>query len=387
MAKRLQRAEVDTMSNALLNKDVSMQHENREYGHSDMNWKDTGDEVTDPSIEGYNAGYNYDPYQFHWVNVAYRNILHLVKDNETLEVLTGDEPEALQEVQRLNRDLLRRQGGVIKPGNMLILKRVPNRRQHLAADFTVTDYSYLPEQMAREFLTIWNGVDSTIQDFYNGFVMNRFTNEMREGLANTLRQWGYEITPRYEDRTPKYAALKQAYRRYLKVVAKAYDEDDAEQVLDYFKEIFPNSYACQLLGDAVKDIREHTGKRVALVEAGGILDYYKAIYPDDYANALIDISLDKGPFMGFQEFIDVQLTRQDIERVDLYDSETMEPAYDMVRGPSGNEYGAGQANFAWDPITDLRSDTGFPASTYETTGRLKPNKLKRLSLKKNKQPK
>jgi hypothetical protein len=334
--------------------------ENNEYGTSDLNWQDDGGvkndhglidpsipSLTDPSINDYNKGYEMEPYTMRYF--ADRNVLHQTTKGETLASIAkkyfGHENQA-SKIAELNSDLAKQP---IKEGLMLIVGRRPER----VATKEVQDITYTPENLAKEILTLWSQVDGPIQNFYDGFTMNKTTNEMKKQIAEILKGWGYEVTPTLTDETPRYASKIKVFTKISKLSKGSIISRLAE-----LNKIFPTSKVAKAMFDEVTEL-EKSNIIVKKAEAMGMLDYFKQIFPDDYASALIDVTLDK-PTIGFEEFKDIQLSDEALDQMEKMDSGNQDP----VGKP--NDGGMG----GYDSTTQMRSDSpssgGVSPSSYET---------------------
>lgn len=329
---------------------------NQEYGTSDLNWQDDGGvkndyglidpsipSLNDPTKNDYNKGYEMEPYTMRYF--ADRNVLHQTKKGETLASIAkkyfGHESHA-EKILELNKDLA---GQPIRDGLMFIVGRKPER----VAAKEVRDITYSPENLAKEVLTLWRQVDGPLQNFFDGFTMNKMPNEMKKQIAEILNSWGYDITPTLTDQTPRYASQLKAFTKISKL-----SKDPVLNIISEFKTIFPNSKVIHAMFEDITELQK-TNVIIKKAEAQGLLDYYKMIFPDDYAAALIDVTLDK-PEIAFEEFKDIQISDEALEQMEKMDSGNQDPM------GKPNDGGLGGYDFT----TQMRSDTGVAPSSFET---------------------
>lgn len=345
--------------------------ENKEYGNSDLNWQDDGGikndhglidpsipSLNDPSINDYNKGYEMEPYTMRYF--ADKNVLHQTKQGETLASIAkkyfGHESH-VKKIAELNGHLADQP---IREGLMLIVGRRPER---IAAK-EVQEITYTPENLAKEILTLWSQVDGPLQNFYDGFTMNKTTNEMKKQIADILKNWGYEVTPTITDTTPRYAAKIKAFTKISKLSKKSIKE-----ALSELNKMLPHSkIASSMLNEVIE--LEKSNVIVKKAEALGLLDYYKMIFPDDYAAALIDVTLDK-PEIGFEEFKDIQISDDALDEMEKMDGENQKPLGQPNNGGVGG----------YDFTTQMRGDSsssGGPAPTSLETGPFNVYKANRI---------
>jgi len=141
-----------------LAKNVNLNNEVRDPENykfkEDLNWKDDGDELTDPSMNDYIKGYNIDPYEFkQWASNKKGVIKESAKETDNMQML--------------------------------------------------------PWYLADKILTLWNGSDGPIQNFFEAFTL-RYSNRMKTELAKFLDLAGYKVYPVLLQEKPIYASLKYA---------------------------------------------------------------------------------------------------------------------------------------------------------------------------------
>jgi len=258
------------------------------YNLADENWKDDtletgiGDtDGSDPSMKGYNKGYQMDPYQ-----------------------------------QRFYASKL--------------------------AAKEMIDISHTSENYANEILALWAEVDGPLQNFYEGFTMNKITNSMKKEIAEALGKHGYKVYPILVDERSRYANISKSLRKL------AYD--DTKKLVGYYSQIFPESTVMELVKHDVVDSNEE-GHLMEAPELDGILEYYLQVDPHDYAARLLNAALSNGKATDIKPFEDFQLSDVTLDALENILSGQADPIY---MGPGTNE-----------EATD-RSDIGVPPNTYET---------------------
>lgn len=330
----------------------------KEYGLSDLNWEDSGGtfnepkKVEDPSMNDYLKGYQMKPYEF--TQYANKNVLHQVQKGETLASIAtkyfGHESFAGRVVEMNDSVVMD-----FRPGLMLIVGQEPNAKY---AAKEVIDISYTPENIAKEILTLWSQVDGPLQDFFDGFTVNKMTNEMKKEVAENLKEMGYDVTPVLVDETPKYASDLRAYKSFSKMASKVRRNKDILTAFDYLSKVFPESSLIKKVAEEINDIQENEGVKVDKSSASGLIDYYKQIFPDDYAAALIDVTLDR-PDINFEEFKDLQISDKALDQMEKMDSGNQDPTTNKP-----NDGGVGGYDFT----TQTRPDGpgGVAPNSYET---------------------
>lgn len=191
-----------------------------EYDYSkNLNWRDDGDVLNDPSINDYLKGYKIDPYKFEqWAN---KNNINLNK-------------EAARETREMH---------------------------------------FFPEYLADEILTLWNGVDGPLQNLFEGFTL-RYDNKMKKSIAECLLSKGYTVYPVLVDDKPRYAKRQNVIKRLASLnsnsgfklfageIQDLKDNDvkvtkvDAQGLLDYYKLIYPSDYALSLVNIKIDNVSQ-----------------------------------------------------------------------------------------------------------------------------------
>ncbi len=261
-----------------------------------LNWRDDGNELEDPSMNDYLKGYNMRPYDFvQWAK----------KENKIVK-------KAAKEVVPMH---------------------------------------FYPEYLADYILTLWNGTDGTLQDFFNGFTL-RYNNNLKESIAKSLNKMGYEIYPVYVDDRAFFAKRAQ---EQLQRIASA----DLETKLYCLKNSFRQSEPLMLFFGEISDMKE-IGKKITAKKVVDLLDYYSEIFPEDFAISLTkNLVVDKGlQDVGFEYYKDFGMTDKTLEETERILSGNDDSYYDIH---SGNE------PFGWDYVSDMRGFDGVRPEQYETT--------------------
>lgn len=343
--------------------DYTLNVDNRgEYGvigDTDIDWSTDVDLQTDPSKNDYNKGYTMDPYEMR--HIANKNVLHEVKVGESYETIAkqyfGNESYS-HKIVSMNKELSSKE---LKNGMLLIVGKEPIK----TAAKEVTDITYTPEGLAKRIITLWSQADGPLQDFFNAFTMNKSTNEMKQQISEILRGWGYEVTPVLEDRTVRHASKIKLFSK----IAKISKETNMQHVFTELQSIYPKS---NIIASVLKDIEELTQNNILIkkAEAQGLVDYYKQIFPEEYAVSLINITFDK-PDISFEEFDEnSDWSDESIEQMEKMLSGNQDP---MSKNP--NDGGMGGYDFT----TQMRPDGpgGVAPTSYETRANRIMNRVKK----------
>lgn len=278
---------------------VKVDHKDGYNYEDDLNWRDDGDALTDPSANDYMLGYKLDPYaQRQWAGV---------------------------------RSRLRKKQAVHE----------------------VVQVGYTPTSLAEYMLSIWDRVDGTLQDLFEGFTV-RYNNELKTAIASELKQRGYEVFPQLTDDRAFYASRFEAAFTRL-VTANVRDK------IHLCRIVLNKSEPLRLCVGELDDIHE-LGNEVTADDASDVLNYYKQIFPDDFAIGLctdyvngkdkVDITNDH-----FQDF---SLSDDSLRSVEKMMSGNQDPWYKGMSG--GGEFG-------WDYVSDMRGFDGVRPEQYEVTSR------------------
>lgn len=201
----------------------------KEYDYEkDLNWKDTGDELTDPCKNDFLKGYNHNQYEFkQWAK----------KNNVNLKT----------------------------------------------AAYEQINMHFYPEFLSDYMLTMWHTAGGPLQNFFEGFTL-RYDNELKMKLANILEKNGYKVYPVLTEDQPRYAKFKEILRKIigrkninnaLVLCKTAFNSDkfklclgelddlcesgneidgtEAIGLLNYYKQIYPKDFAINLVTNLVED--------------------------------------------------------------------------------------------------------------------------------------
>lgn len=341
--------------------------QDKEYGLSDLNWKDDGGSPHDPSMNDYLKGYQMNPYQF--TQFAQKNILRKVEAGESLGSVAAVTNKSTNELYKLNgfsKDRVST-STLLKADSYLIVDRVElnNEERQLIAAKEVQDITYTPENLAKEIITLWSQTDGPIQNFFDGFTMNKTDNKMKKDISDILNEWGYNIKPTFVQDTPIYAAKAKAYDNFIKMASTRH----VPTILSKLSSVFSGSEALQKLTSELLATELDRKMSITAEEAGGFVDYYKQIYPDDYAMELVNIAFDN-PKLNFADFKDLQISDESLEQMEKMDSGNQKPTSDKP-----NNGGMGGYDFT----TQTRSEGpgGIAPSNYETGPYTRVSSLKK----------
>lgn len=207
--------------------------------------------------------------------------------------------------------------------------------------------SFTPEYLADKILKIWNGVDGTLQDYYTGFCL-RYDNDLKIKIANVLKSMGYEVYPLLLDNRKRYAKL-----------ITASNNKNLNDIIDVCLNIYPNSIGLYKFAEDINTSR---------VDSNELLEYYKGIFPDDFALSLVYLSMnDNDKIKKWGQPYNTQL-KQDIQLSD----ESLEKIEDIMSG-NADPYYRNTNNNNYDFVTDTRLDTVSP-NTYEVTSAMDDKK-------------
>lgn len=268
-----------------------------EYDYENgLHWKDDGNSVSDPSMNDYLAGYNENQYEFkQWAK----------KNKKTAAIET-------------------------------------------------TPMHFYPEFLADYILTLWNGCDGNLQDFFAGFTL-RYNNKLKQDIAAQILSKGYEVYPVLTDDKPRYAKLKNT----MKKIATA----DFKTKIEFSRIILSKSQALRLCIGELDDIKE-MGGNINEKDVNSLLNYYSLIFPKDYAIGLVkdlvtDNNSDKVTVDHYQDF---NLSNESLKSMENMMSGNADPFYDVHDG--GGDGG-------WDYVTDMRGLDGTAPNQYEVNAKKK----------------
>ena len=265
-----------------------------EYDYDlDLNWRDDGDVLGDASMNDYLKGYQIEPYAFQqWA-----------------------------------------------------------KKKRLAAQ-EVINMHFHPEFLADYILTLWNGADGTLQDFYEGFTL-RYNNDLKKAVAEQLKSKGYNVFPVLTDDRAFFAES-----RIGKLIKKA-SKSDLETKLVVAKQLFNKSEALHLCFGEIDDFRE-MGMKVSAERITNLLDYYSLIFPQDYAIELTKNLVNEKIDNGFENYRDYGISDESLK--------SMEDMLSGNRDPYDAPYNGGNTNntdMGWDYLTQMRGFDGVRPEQYE----------------------
>jgi len=271
--------------------------DNKEYDYDlDLNWRDDGDDGQGkpyPTMNDYHKGYQEKPYEFvQWAK----------KNNKNIRT----------------------------------------------AAMEVINMHFYPEFLADYILTLWNGVDGSLQNFYEGFTL-RYNNNLKQAIAKELKNKGYTVYPVLVDDRAFYA------KRLNTIVRKA-NHVSLDVQLSIAETLF-NSEALKLCLGEVRDIRE-MNQPVSIENMNEMLAYYQELFPQDYAISmtkdLINRNLNKENFKDL--YNDFNITNDSLKSMELMLGEN--------RDPFDNPYYGGE-DFGYNYITKMRGFDGVKPEQYE----------------------
>jgi len=274
--------------------------------HDNLNWRDDGDILNDPSMNDYLKGYNIDPYEFkQWAQKKLKSM---------------DKTAAIE------TDVMR----------------------------------FTPAYLADKILTLWNGSDSPLQNFFEAFTL-RYPNKLTKDVASELAAQGYKVYPVLVDDRPRYAE----YQKNFRIAVASNKHSDAVKCLAGLKEMNPfkdsegfNKFLTEIEGIA------NTGYTITAADMEGLLDYYKQIFPQDFAIGLttnfIKKSEEKDNYNVSPERKDFQLSDESLDAIEDRMSGNKDPF-----GTPYSESGYPGGYFGYDQLTQMRSDVSVPATSYE----------------------
>jgi hypothetical protein len=275
--------------------------ESKEYDYEkNLNWRDDGDEVSDPCMNDFLKGYQVEPYEFkQWAS---------------------------------------KKGFKIKT----------------AAQEQINMH-YFPEYLADYILTLWNGADGPLQNFFEGFTL-RYDNKMKLAISDILKTKGFEIYPTLTDDKPRYAKLQ-------KIICKVAASKNLDTILTFAKLALTTSDGLRLCMGELEDLQE-SGCKVSAEDAAGLLNYYQQIYPEDFAIQLITnfIEKPKGIEKQFEHFKDYSISDESLNKIEDYMSGNSHPMYTRDGGNDG-----------WNFTTDSRGTDSTAPGLYEMRESKKKN--------------
>ena len=282
--------------------------ESKEYRSDQLNWRDDGNALEDPSMNDFLLGYNINPYEFQqWAKLKHK------KQFKT----------AMKKVAS---------------GEVFVMQ-------------------FSPEFLADRILTLWNGVDGPLQNFFEAFTL-RYNNTLKKQVAVCLAKQGYQVFPQLVDDKPRYA------KRLEKLMTKVAATKDIDTIL-HFATSISHSDNLRLFAGELTDLRDF-GHPVTMPEAKGILQYYQQCYPTDYALKLVSglMNSTTRQSVDFTKFNDTDWDFSDasLKQIENYMSSNA-PSYVRDGGVNG-----------WNFTTDMRDFDGTAPGRYEVSAMKRLNK-------------
>jgi hypothetical protein len=150
------------------------------------------------------------------------------------------------------------------------------------------------------------------------------------------------------DDKPRYAKRKNTLSKLAK-------EKDIDKIIKCVATAFPNCKGFKKFAEELNDLKNE-GVELSNEDASGLLDYYKQIYPEDYAIDLVYISIDPANKDNYKEKLDMyskdfDISDESLDQMEKSLSGNQDPAY-------RKDYGFGDFNY--DYLSDSRSDTTLP---------------------------
>lgn len=272
------------------------------YDYSkNLNWRDDGNGskdgqgIEDPSMNDFLKGYNMDPYEFRqWA-----------KTEKNLEKKAWTEVDVVQ---------------------------------------------FTPEYLADKILKLWNAADGLLQNFFDSFTL-RYNNNLKKTIADELDKKGYKVYPLLIEDKPIYAK----HKKILKKLAK---KSNLKDIIAYSKIVLSDFEEVQELIKEVEELDKIDEEPVSKIDVAGILDYYKLIYPESYALGLINIIIDEEESNDleskFSLYKDFSISDEALDAMQNYMSGNADPTYRRDGGIGGYDF-----------TTDTRSD-GTAPNSHET---------------------
>lgn len=262
---------------------------------SDLNVRDEGDGTADPAYNDFYKGYAMDPYAWRqWAER--RDGKHLTRT-------------AVREV-------------VPVPGNV--------------------------DQLADYVLMLWQRLDGTLQDFFDGFTL-RYPNTMKRALAKAISDRGYTVYPVLTDDRVYYA-------KRLRGLLRTASTQSPVTKLRMCCAAFTNSEGLRLCLGEVEDELE-MGTKVDDAFVNNLLEYYTRVFPQDYALALTVQYMNDGKVnIRADHFQDYNLSDEALQQIERMMSGNQDPYYPVHDG--GGWVG-------WDYVGDMRGQDGVRPERYE----------------------
>jgi hypothetical protein len=215
-------------------------------------------------------------------------------------------------------------------------------------------------QLADYVLMLWQRVDGTLQDFFDGFTL-RYPNTLKRELAKAIGERGYKVYPVITDDRVYYA---QRVRGLLRQASA--NNVPAELKLRVCCAAFADSEGLQLCLGEVEDERE-LGTPLSDKGVRDLIDYYVLVFPRDYALALTRDYLDGEAIdVRAESFKDYNLSDESLQQMEKLLSGNQDPYYPVHDGGGG---------LGWDYVGDMRGDDGVRPERYELPHAASTNRL------------
>ena len=263
----------------------------------DLNWHDDGNDapdtpgyhVEDPSMADYIKGYKLDPYSMrYWAKVA----------------KADKNPRGLMKIAWKEVDVLQ----------------------------------FTPEYLADKILKLWNTMDGTLQNAFEGFTL-RYDNHLKTEIANEINKRGYEVYPILLVDAPMYGGVSPQFTKFSSV-------NKAKQLKKILSKNLKTIISVQLDKDLDYILKTNNDTYDVNKKAEIMFDYYSQLFPEDYTLNLIKKQY-------FKPFVDIQISDVALDQMEKMDSENQESL--VLKDNSFDAY---------DFVSDMRYDTTEP-NVYE----------------------
>lgn len=298
-----------------------IEYENEYDYEQDLNWRDDETYTDATSRNDFLFGYNQDPYQFQqWASK---------KINYNDKTFGGNQMSQMNNINLLDDRILTKQNLVREAAQ------------------EVLPMEFNPKALANYLLVYWNGIDGTLQNLFDSFTL-RYNNNLKKAIADELNKMGYEVYPVLVDDRPIYASR-------LNTVLKIAKNFSIKKKLQLAGALFPKSEPLRLCLGEIAD-SEEAGIRLASNGIVNLLDYYKEIYPEEYAIALTtDLAKNKMVSIHPEHYQDYNLTDESVTQIEKMMSGNQDPYYPVHDGGMNG----------WNYVSDLRGLDGTRPVDYE----------------------
>lgn len=221
-------------------------------------------------------------------------------------------------------------------------------KKDVTAASEVYPMHFYPEFLADYILTKWNGVDGSLQDFYEGFTL-RYNNNLKRAVAEQLKKLGYTVYPVLTDDRAFYAKRLHAIMRVAHKAPTALK-------LNIARRLFSSEALSLCLGE-VDDIQEMMHGKMSKDRIASLLDYYKQLFPEDYAIVLTtDMIKDTVDESFYEHFQDFNISNESLTNMERMLSESQN-AFDGIY--------SGGTDMGYDYISQMRGFDGVRPEQYE----------------------